>query len=1068
MAKSRKKAGATSQTKPQRKPSRGARGDDGPRAPLRAVFVLGGPPPPAAAPEALLDSQVIETQVPEPPAFPVVGIGASAGGLEACSQVLEHLPKGLDAALILVQHLSPRQESMLAELLGAAGHVPVVQVTDGMEIKPGRLHVIPPNAQMSIEDGGRLRLMPRPEDRSQYKPVDFFLRSLAAYAQSKAIGVVLSGTDADGAAGLREIKGVGGITIAQEPSTARYDGMPRSAIATGVVDLVLTPEQLAEELVRISTHPYVREVEVRGGGGSGAGAGTRRGADGDGEGDAAATPSADENLARIFTLVRNATGVDFTHYKRPTIRRRLQRRMVLHKITSADHYIRFLQQHPGEVRALYQDILIHVTRFFRDPETFKALASKVFPELLANRGGAEHPIRIWVPGCSTGEEAYSIAIALLEHLGEEANSVTVQLFATDVSEQAIDHARAGVYPDSIATDVSAERLRRFFTRTDGSFKIAKIVRDCCVFARQDLTRDPPFSKLDLIVCRNVMIYLGPLLQKKLLNVFHYALKATGYLMLGSAETIGGHSDLFAVADKRHRLYTKKMASIRTDLDLPQVDYAGERGGGGGRRQAVEVRPSGNVQNEANRLILARFSPPGVIVDSELRIVQFRGQTGAFLEPAPGEASLHLLKMAREGLLYGLRSALNEVRRNGEQVRKQGLRVKYNGHVRDVDLEVIPLSPTGEGRHYLVLFQDVTPSDVTGPLQPAAPPRTSRGSDKKSGKGKARAREEVAHESKRVARLQEELAASREYLQSIIQDLEAANEELQSANEEILSANEELQSTNEELDTAKEELQSTNEELNTVNEELQARNEELSHVNSDLVNLLGSVQIAIVMVASDLRIRRFTPMAEKVLNLIPTDVGRPISDIKPNIDCPDLEKLIGDSIDSVSTQEREVRDRHGHWLLLRVRPYKNVENRIDGAVLSLFDIDTARRQEMLVRESHEYAEGIIHTLREPMLVLDGELRVRTANEAFYRAFRVAREQTIGHLIYELGNGQWNIPRLRSLLEDVLPNANHFEDFSVEHAFPEIGQRRMLLNARALRTGDGTPRMILLAIEDVTRK
>jgi two-component system CheB/CheR fusion protein len=386
----------------------------------------------------------------------------------------------------------------------------------------------------------------------------------------------------------------------------------------------------------------------------------------------------------------------------------------------------------------------------------------------------------------------------------------------------------------------------------------------------------------------------------------------------------------------------------------------------------------------------------------------------------------------------------------------------------VELEVIPLSPTGEGRHYLVLFQDVTPQETPAARPPGATGAGLRGG-KQSARPKAPTRQhEAQHESKRVSRLQEELAASREYLQSIIQDLEAANEELQSANEEILSANEELQSTNEELDTAKEELQSTNEELNTVNEELQARNEELSHVNSDLVNLLGSVQIAIVMVASDLRIRRFTPMAEKVLNLIPTDVGRPISDIKPNIDCPDLEKLIGESIDSVTTQEREVRDRHGHWLLLRVRPYKNVENRIDGAVLALFDIDTARRQEMLVHESHEYAEGIIHTLREPMLVLDGELRVRTANESFYRAFRVAPDQTIGHLIYELGNRQWNISRLRSLLEEVLPNANHFEDFSVEHAFPEIGQRRMLLNARALRTGDGTPKMILLAIEDVTGK
>ena len=486
---------------------------------------------------------------------------------------------------------------------------------------------------------------------------------------------------------------------------------------------------------------------------------------------------------------------------------------------------------------------------------------------------------------------------------------------------------AGLYPQSIEADVSTERLRQFFNKTDGKYRVSKRVRDLCIFARQDLTRDPPFSKLDLIVCRNVLIYLNASLQKKLMGVFHYALRPGGFLMLGSAETAGAGADLFVVVDKRHRLYANRtsgggtMGFPASGHDLSRLERS--------PAVAPEGRATGNIQNEVNRILLSRYSPSGVIVDENLEIVQFRGQTGPFLEPAPGEATLNLLKMVREGLLHSVRNAVRDVRKANKPIRREGLRVKSNGNVHDVNLEVIPLAATSAGRHYLVLFEE-----------PKAP--TNGGTAAEKGKMREPTRKET---DKRIIRLQEELAASREYLQSIIQDLEATNEELQSANEEILSANEELQSTNEELDTAKEELQSTNEELNTVNDELQARNEEVSAVNSDLINLLGSVQIAIVMVAGDMRIRRFTPMAEKVLNLIPTDIGRPISDIKPNIDCPDLEDLIAEAMESVNTLERDVRDRNGNWFALRIRPYKNLEKRIDGAVLALFDIDQARRKEL---------------------------------------------------------------------------------------------------------------------------
>ncbi|HXE54223.1 MAG TPA: chemotaxis protein CheB [Tepidisphaeraceae bacterium] len=958
------------------------------------------------------------------PDFPVVGIGASAGGLEACSQILESLPADSGIAVIIVQHLAPSHESVLPELLSGSSKMPVVQVTDGMEIRRDHVYVIPPNRQMGILNG-RLRLMPRPGDRSQHKPVDFFLRSLAVYGQSRAIAVILSGTDSDGSVGLRDVKGIGGITIAQEPKTAKFDGMPRSAIATNMVDLVLPPHEIAQELVRIAQHPLVRTPTPIG------------------------PDSFDEQLQKIFLMLRKATGVDFTHYKLPTIRRRLQRRMVLHKVTGVDQYVKHLQQNPGEVRALYQDILIHVTRFFRDPETFETLRTTVYPKIVQGHD-TSRPVRIWVPGCSTGEEAYSIAISLLEHLGDDANTVGVQIFATDVSEEAIEHARSGIYPESISADVSPDLLRRFFNKSDGNYRVSKPVRDMCIFARQDLTRDPPFSKIDLIVCRNVLIYLGPVLQRRLMNVFHYALKPEGFLMLGGAETIGPHADLFAVSDKRHRLYSKRIMAMRAEMEFPPVDFVAGRERAD-RKTVADPRGSGNIQNEANRIILARYSPPGVIVDSENQIVQFRGQTGAFLEPAPGEASLNVLKMAREGLLYGLRTALYDARKNNSPVRREGLRVKRNGHILDVNLEIVPLSGAGGngGRHYLILFED-----VTSQMEHAPPPAKQR-------KGKVI----KGNEDHRVSRLQEELAANREYLQSIIQDLEAANEELQSANEEILSSNGELQSTNEELDTAKEELQSTNEELNTVNEELQGRNEELSRVNSDLVNLLGSVQIAIVMVASDLRIRRFTPMAEKVLNLIPSDVGRPISDIKPNIDCPDLEQLITECVERVATKEREVRDRTGNWFSLRIRPYKNIENRIDGAVLALFDVDASRRQETHAREAREYADALMETVHEPLVVLDEQLLVQRANHAFYQMASRSSGEVENRSLIELLDGRFDVSDLRAKLESLAADGGSVNQVEIRNREAGADGRMLRLNARVIPPSANRTRLLLLAIDSL---
>jgi two-component system CheB/CheR fusion protein len=825
----------------------------------------------------------------------IVGIGASAGGIEAVKKLLQNLTPDAGLAYVLVQHLSPQYDSFLAELLDTSSQIPVLQATEQMRLEPNRLHVIPPNVHMTLADG-HLHMAPRPADASRYNAIDAFFESLAANAGERAVAVVLSGSASDGAAGLREVKSAGGLTIAQDPQTAKYESMPRAAIDTGVVDLVLSPEAIGRELVRLGAHPFLRP-------------------EANAPGRLPELEISEQQLERLFFLLKKSSGVDFSYYKLPTVKRRVQRRMTLHKLTEAQPYLQMLGDDPVELRNLYRDLLIHVTRFFREPDSFEVLKTVVFPRIVkdvANR----RPLRIWVPGCATGEEAYSVAITLLEYLGDEVNSTPFQVFATDVSEEAIEAARVGAYTESIVADVPPERLRRFFIRSAGQYRISKIVRDSCVFARQDLTRDPPFSKLDLIMCRNVLIYLGPRLQRRLMSVFHYALKPSGFLMLGGSESVGPDVTLFAMVDKRNKIYSRRSAPVPLEIDFTKTTPAAAPPIRRAPFSPARLAPrSSDVQGEVTRLLLGRYSPPGVLINSDLQILQTRGRTGAYLELSAGDANLDVLKMAREGLLHGLRSALLEARRKGKPTRREHLMVESDDATVETNLQVIPFNDSSEALFFLVLFE-----------QPARakPPASA----KRRPKG-----EHVA----RVAYLQQELSSSREYLQSIIQDLEAANEELQSANEEILSSNEELQSTNEELDTAKEELQSTNEELNTVNEELNTRNDELSRLNSDLMNLLAAVPAAVVIVSSDLRVRRFTPLAEQILNLIPSDVGRRLGDIKPNLDVLDLPDLTREVIETTQSKELEAQDHSGRRFTLRIRPYKNQENRIDGAVLAFVDV-----------------------------------------------------------------------------------------------------------------------------------
>jgi two-component system, chemotaxis family, CheB/CheR fusion protein len=955
----------------------------------------------------------------EEPSFLVAAVGASAGGLEAFTGLLRAIPGEVPLALILVQHLAHDQPSILPELLRKATALEVLLAQDGCPLQPRHVYVIPPDARMTVADG-HLRVRRDSAPRQTEGTIDTLFRSVASSYRDHAIGVVLSGSAQDGSAGLREIKAAGGLTMVQQPEQAAVDGMPRAAIATGSVDTVLPVEEIGDQLVRLAGHPFFARSTTA---------------------TVEAPPPADvSQMLQAFDLLRRASGIDFANYKLPTLKRRIEKRMALHHLSRLADYVALLKKEPAELERLQADLLIHVTSFFREPASFVALQERIFPRLLAQRD-KESPLRIWVPGCSTGEEVYSLAMVVLELLSERAETIPLQIFGTDVSERAIERARAGVYPAGITADVSRERMRRFFGRFDGGYRINKEVRECCVFARQDVTRDPPFSRLDLIVCRNLLIYLNQAIQGKVLGVFHYALKPQGMLMLGGSETVGSRADLFTLVVKKFQLYVKKVSGeVYKAEAIPPLTTAGRLVKHRAQHQPGAT-PAWEAQNDANRLLLDRYAPPSVIVDGDLRIVRARGSTSPFFELPSGNVSVDALKMVRPDLRSALREVLDEARKRGRTASRNDLRFRVEGRARTVNLQAIPLGAAAE-RQFLVLFEEQprTRAGAAGPKRKALP---------KSRPGA-------------IATLERELADTRRQLQSIIDDLGAANEELQSANEEILSSNEEMQSTNEELDTAKEELQSTNEELTTVNDELRGRNEELSTVNSDLSNLLASVQIPIVMVSRDLRIRRMTPAAERVLNIIPSDIGRPIGHLKPNFVCPELESLIVETIDTMSIREREVAATDGRTFALQIRPYQTIDNRIDGAVVVLFDVSSLDAAAEALAVARATGETLITAIRDPVLLLDSDFKVQAANRAFLETFKLRPDEAAGRFVYDLADRGWDVPGLRRLLEEVLPERKDFEGFEIDHVFPRVGHKHLLLDARRIESGRRRQGVILLII------
>jgi two-component system CheB/CheR fusion protein len=833
---------------------------------------------------------------------PVVAIGASAGGIEAISELLQHLPSNTGMVYIYIQHLNPDHDSKLSAILSRITEMNVQEAEKGMLIKADHIYIIPPDKEMNIEDGV-LDLSTR--KKSFHFPIDTFFTSLANNRKQGVIGILLSGSGSDGTQGLKAIKAAGGLTYAQDES-AMFQSMPQSAIHEDSVDMILSPEEMANELKRLSNEFTMMQHAIAF----------------DESNDEHYISNDHEDLVSIIKLLKRSAGIDFLHYKRNTIKRRIVRRMLLYKLDTLKDYLDYLKQHSHEINTLYNDLLINVTSFFRDPDTMEYLKKTILPRIIKSKGTSD-PIRIWIPACSTGEEAYSIAILLMEILGTRAANTPVQIFATDLSENAINKARLGIYSKNDLLEVSTKRIQRFFTNVDGHYRIIKPIRDMCVFAPHNVFKDPPFSRLDFVSCCNLFIYLEPALQKKIMATFHYALNQNGILMLGKSEALGESVQLFTQIEKKFKIYVRKEASSKAifDMNYRLPDYTNVKESITKKRVIIkETGKMDDIDKTIDDILLTRYTPPSVVVNHDLEILQFRGSTGLFLEPSPGKASFSLLKMARPGLTFDLRSIVHKANKTGTAIKKSGLEVKYKGAVHYVSIEAIPLKQENEERLFLITFEET--------IQPQL----------------AETKESYSKD-KLVKQLQDELLLLKEDLRSIVEDQEASNEELQSANEEIVSSNEELQSINEELETSKEEVESTNEELMTINQELQIRNDQLA-------------------------------------------------------------------------------------------------------------------------ESHEYAEAVFTTLREAILVLDINFRIKKANRAFYKMFHLKENETDGKLIFELANRQWDIPELRTLLKEVTHDNPYLLGFELKHNFPGLGEKTLLLNVRKVIQKSHQQELILLAIEDIT--
>ena len=960
--------------------------------------------------------------------YPVVGIGASAGGLQAFRELLGNLPEKTGMAYVFLSHLAADKPSYLGDILARHTGIPVQPIEEGLRPEPDHIYVLLPG-QVARLEGGKFRLERRSIGERVHFPIDDFFRSLASDQKGYSIGVVLSGADSDGTFGVQAIKGEGGLTMAQSPETAEQRSMPVSSIQMDHVDFIGSPSEIAAELTRLGglfTLPQIRSLE-----------------------EGLEIPNQEQSLQKILQILRNVTGLDLRQYKQQTIRRRIGRRMVIRRIDSVAEYANFLQLRPDEVRILHEDSLINVTRFFRDPEFWHALSSQLLPAVFQNRS-PEKNVRVWCAGCATGEEAYSFAISLLEFLTANGLDSTVQIFGTDASEESIEKARTAIYPESIMAEMSPDRLRRFFVKVDRGYQVSKRVRDCCIFARQNLASDPPFSHIDLVSCRNVLIYFNQWLQKRMIATFHYALEPDGYLLLGMSESLRDYTDYFNPFDRKNKVYSKLndipptahrlSDSLAIDF-LPSSFRAAEHG------MAAEGWPEVELQRAADRIVLSRYAPPGLIVDERLKVLQARGITAPYVQLSPGSVSWNLSRVLREDIATEVKAAVERSIREDIPVTANTAIPVEVGRQETLRVEVLPISSsTTRPRCFLVLFTDDRRWQNRRVAEQIVVP-------------------EVVDESNNrfVAQLRQDLNSTRFHLQSLIEERDARNQELVSANEEIQSANEELQSTNEELETTKEELQSTNEELQTVNEELQQRNASLTQTGNDLTNLLNSVNMPLLMLTDELKIRQFTPPMERLLNIRASDIGRSIREIRLQLSVEDIEPILLEVLETLGTRELEVQDRDGKWNLLRIRPYRTAENKIDGLVVLLVDVDQLRKSQQELRVARDFANSVVQSVPVPVVVLEMDCSIRAVNKAFCELTNTKETALIGRSLPDLVGHLWGIDGFKTKLEE-LSKAESGTLLKFEHQSTTSRNKNLLVTGQALPV-DGD-RVLLLTMEDVT--
>jgi two-component system, chemotaxis family, CheB/CheR fusion protein len=959
--------------------------------------------------------------------FPIVGIGASAGGLDALKKFFSEVKEESGMAYIVVVHLSPKQPSMMPDILTRFTKVPVDFAKDGENIEPDRVYVTPSDKEINVYKG-TLQLHDLVK-RDVPLPIDFFLRSLARDQGHNAVGIILSGTGTDGTVGVKEIKSREGLVLVQSIESAEYTGMPNSVIQTGITDKILEPGEMPDTLAHFFTNPRPGPPKE----------------------EQPVQKKEKTWLNKVFSILATQVGHDFSEYKESTIRRRLQRRMDLNQISDHDRYIRLLRENPQEADQLFREFLIGVTHFFREPEAFEALKENILPEIFGNMD-KKVTFRAWVAGCSTGEEVYSLAIVIREYLQENPRQVELQLFGTDIDRRAIDKAREGLYTSSIAADVSDERLQKFFTKEKDHYRIRKDIRESIVFSVHDVLKDPPFSRLNLLCCRNLLIYLKGEVQKKILPLFHYTLESEGVLMLGSSETVGQFSNLFKLVDNKWKLFKRREIpySMRGNLEFPTGLSRQEKADEG--EDKPKSVPKKNIETLAKNVLLEKLTPTAVLIDESGTIIHVHGRTGKYLETVSGPPTHNIFDMAREGLRFELSSALRNAKSSDEVIVRKKLTVKTNGDVQPINLYIHPITKPKElYGNFLVVLEDIEEGkEDEGAGQP--PEEKDEG------------------EHQKIRELEEELRKSREDQQSTVEELESANEELKSTNEELQSSNEELQSTNEELESSKEELQSLNEELQTVNSELQSKVDELAEAEDDLHNLLNSTQVATVFVDNDIRIKRFTKEAAKLINIIQPDIGRPLEQVTTNLKYKKLIEDIRWVLDKLTTKEKEIQTEDGIWYKMRIIPYRTTDNRIDGAVITFMNIEeqkeTQEELEQLNRET-EQARLLIRRVfdmnPDPLAVLDKEGRLVIANTVFNRIMNIEEEEVKGTNIMDLENEVLTDTDLKEKLTSALKEDRDFTTKPVSVSV-DGGEKKFRIIGQVIKQKKGTPYRILLGFEE----